>query len=98
MPVFDPQWRLIDLRPSSEPADQAAVRRRLEAVWDHLERFLRAKPGAPGADRLDVAEAVDALPLLDGTLTDAIDRMPWHHRSHRGNFLHNAMHAAGLAH
>ena len=47
--------------------------------------------------RLDVAEAVGVLPVLDGTLTDAIDEMPWHERSHRGNFLHNAMHAAGWA-
>ncbi|GIJ27445.1 hypothetical protein Vqi01_26070 [Micromonospora qiuiae] len=97
-PVLDAQWRLVDLRPSSEPADPAAVRRRLEAVRDHLERFLRANPELLAPYRLGVAEAVDALPLLDGTLTDAIDEMPWHHRSHRGNFLHNAMHAAGWAH
>ncbi|GGM47236.1 hypothetical protein GCM10011608_34960 [Micromonospora sonchi] len=97
VPKFDPQWRLTDLRPSSEPADPAAVRRRLEAVRDHLERFLRANPELLASYRLDVAEAVGALPVLDGTLTDAINEMPWHERSHRGNFLHNAMHAAGWA-
>ena len=98
VPRFDQQWCLVDLEPSSEPANPAAVQCRLRAVRDHLERFLRANPEFVARFRLGVADAVDALPTLDGTLADAIDRMPWHHHGNAGNFLHNAMHAAGWAH
>lgn len=42
VPGFDRQWCLTDLQPSSEPADPAAVQRRLQAVLDHLERFLKS--------------------------------------------------------
>ncbi|RIV40043.1 hypothetical protein [Micromonospora radicis] len=98
VPLFDPQWQLVGLLPSSEPADPAAVLSRLRAVRDHLERFLRDNPDFAGQSRLDVTEAVAAVPVLDGPLTDAVDKMPWHNHGSRGNFLHNAMHAAGWAH
>ncbi|WP_326550364.1 hypothetical protein [Micromonospora sp. NBC_01813] len=96
-PVFDPQWLLIDLRPGGDPADPAAIQLRLQAVRDHVEWFLTAYPDFAEQSRLSVAEAVASLPPLGSTLIDDIDLMPWHHKGNRGNFLHNAMHAAGWA-
>ncbi|RKN47617.1 hypothetical protein [Micromonospora endolithica] len=97
-PVFDPQWTLVDLRPGDEPADPTAIQRRLRAVRDHVEWFLTTHPDVAERARLSVAEAVATLPPLGRTLTEDIDLMPWHHEGSRGNFLHNAMHAAGWAH
>lgn len=97
-PVFDPQWLLTDLWPGGDPADPAAVQVRLQAVRDHVEWFLTTYPDFAEQARLNVAEAVASLPQLGySTLTDDIDLMPWHHKGNRGNFLHNAMHAAGWA-
>ncbi|MBL6279067.1 hypothetical protein JMF97_23175 [Micromonospora fiedleri] len=100
VPGFDRQWCLTDLQPSSEPADPAAVQRRLQAVLDHLERFLKSDSESGGGSRVDGAATVRELPALDGTLADAIEKMPWHEpgKGTAGNFLHNAMHAAGWAH
>lgn len=97
-PVFDPQWLLTDLRPSGDPVDPATVQQRLQAVRDHVEWFLTTYPDFAQRSRMSVDEAVASLPRLGATsLADDIDLMPWHHHGNRGNFLHNAMHAAGWA-
>ncbi|MFG2063910.1 hypothetical protein ACGFIK_21115 [Micromonospora sp. NPDC048871] len=101
VPSFDQEWRLTELQPSSEAADPEAVLRRLQAVLDHLERFLKAESEAGDDASIMGAEVmIKALPTLNGTLTDALDKMPWHQpgKGTSGNFLHNAMHAAGWAH
>ncbi len=98
-PVFDAQWLLTDLRPSGDPADPAALQRRLQAVRDHLEWFLTTYPDVAERSRMSVTEAIASLPRLgDAALADDLDLLPWHHQGNRGNFLHNAMHAAGWAH
>ncbi|SCL14854.1 hypothetical protein GA0070616_0559 [Micromonospora nigra] len=97
-PVFDAQWVLIDLRPGDEPADPTAIQHRLQAVRDHVEWFLTTYPDVAERARLSVAEAVASLPPPGRRLTDDIDLLPRHHEGNQGNFLHNAMHAAGWAH
>ncbi|WFE25986.1 hypothetical protein O7623_21845 [Solwaraspora sp. WMMD791] len=96
-PIFDAQWQLTGLAPAGGPVDPAAVQQRLQAVRDHVEGFLLRHPEVAAQARLSVAEAVATLPQLGASLTDDIDLMPWHQHGNRGNFLHNAMHAAGWA-
>ncbi|MEV4628100.1 hypothetical protein AB0J90_17635 [Micromonospora sp. NPDC049523] len=98
-PYFGPDWRMADLQPSAEPADPDELQRRLQAVFEHLERYLKDHPELTDRYRTTVEQLVDEMPAPSGgTLQDAIDALPWHMHGNTGNFLHNAMHAAGWAH
>ncbi|MGW4461927.1 hypothetical protein [Micromonospora sp. NPDC004704] len=97
-PYFGVDWRLADLQPSAEPADPDELQRRLQAVFEHVERYLKDHPEFTDRFRISVEQLVDEMPApTGGTLQDAIEALPWHMHGNKGNFLHNAMHAAGWA-
>ncbi|MFY1635067.1 hypothetical protein ACN27F_17635 [Solwaraspora sp. WMMB335] len=96
--VFDPEWHLIDLRACADPGDPVTLQRRLQAVRDHVEWYLRTYPDIVTRARLTIEQAVACLPQLGDDLHDDIFGMPDHDKGDSGNFLHNAMHAAGWSH
>ncbi|WP_329108797.1 hypothetical protein OG792_09175 [Micromonospora sp. NBC_01699] len=97
-PFFGTDWRMADLQPSAEPADPDELCRRLEAVFDHLERYLKDHPELTDRFRTTAEKLLADVPRSGGTLQEAIHALPWHMHGNSGNFLHNAMHAAGWAH
>ncbi|WP_434740140.1 hypothetical protein [Micromonospora sp. SH-82] len=98
-PVFSPHWQLTGLQPTVEPAEPEVLRVRFKAVMAHLDRFVRDRPEVLGDHRVDLEQVLAALPHCDDPdLVDVVDSLPRHIRGHRGNLLHNAVHAAGWAH
>ncbi|MFC8845271.1 MULTISPECIES: hypothetical protein [unclassified Micromonospora] len=97
-PRFAADWRLEDLPPGTDAADPDAVRSRLQAVVSHLARYVRDHPDVLTRSRLTVEQALAGLPALAGpTLSDDLDALPDHLEHDSGNWMHNAMHAAGWA-
>ncbi|TBL32020.1 hypothetical protein EYA84_20050 [Verrucosispora sp. SN26_14.1] len=98
IPAFSQDWQLVELHPSHRPAAPEILRERFKAVLAHVEQFVRERPQVLGDHRIDVEEVLSDLPDCDApNFTDVVDALPWHSHGHRGNLLHNAMHAAGWA-
>lgn len=98
-PVFGPDWRMAELQTGGNPADPAAVQRRLRRVIEHVAGYLRAHPEVVGSSPHNVEEVIAALPQLGGgSLQTDVAEMPQHIMATRGGLLHNAMHAAGWTH
>ncbi|MGC4806015.1 hypothetical protein [Micromonospora sp. DT233] len=97
-PVFTADWRLEGLQTGTDPADPAAVRQRLKAVVNHLAQYVTAHPEVLTRFRISLDQALAQLPDLDGPdLAHDFDVLPDHLEHDSGNWLHNAMHAAGWA-
>lgn len=100
--VFTPQWQLIDLRPTAEPPDPHRLLVRLRAVFGHVADYLRDHP--------QLAWSIPAAPedfdaqlrkLSHACLEELVDQCGLAasgDRGHAGNWLHNALHAAGWKH
>lgn len=97
-PYFGHEWRLADLHPSAEPADPEELRRRLDAVFEHLERYLKDHPEFADRFRTTIEKLLAEVPAPGGTLQAAVDAVPWHMHGNTGNPMHNLLHSAGWAH
>ncbi|MFI7435431.1 hypothetical protein [Micromonospora haikouensis] len=97
-PRFSADWRLEDLQAGNDAADPEAVRARLRAVVSHLVRYVRDHPDVLARSRITLDEALARVPALDGPdLSHDLSALPDHLEHDSGNWMHNAMHAAGWA-
>jgi hypothetical protein len=97
-PVFSAEWRLEDLQTGNDAPDPAAVRARLTVVVGHLAQYVSDHPDVLTRYRIGLEQALAQLPALAGpTLSDDFTALPNHLEHDSGNWLHNAMHAAGWA-
>lgn len=99
VPFFGPDWRMVDLHPSGDPADPVPVQVRLRAVMEHVAAYLHAHPDVAERAGMTVDEAIATLPRIgDGSLADDVDELPWHMQTNKGSFVHNTLHLTGWAH
>ncbi|MGX4655958.1 hypothetical protein ACWCHM_19915 [Micromonospora sp. SCSIO 07396] len=97
-PVYSADWRLEALDAGTAPAQPEAVRQRLTAVLAHVAQYVRSHPDVLARSRITLEQALAQLPRLDGPdLPHDIGTLPDHLEHDTGNWLHNAMHAAGWA-
>ncbi|WP_229399997.1 hypothetical protein [Micromonospora okii] len=97
-PVFSAEWRLEGLHTGNDAADPAAVRQRLQVVVSHLARYVSDHPDVLTRYRISLNQALSQLPALNGPgLSDDFNALPDHLEHDTGNWMHNAMHAAGWA-
>ncbi|MEU7800740.1 hypothetical protein AB0B10_15860 [Micromonospora arborensis] len=106
VPVFGPAWQLVDLRDSRDEADADRLHQRLAAVVDHVVAYLRKNPEFVKASGLTLDEALLQLPRpAEQDLAHVLTLFPHYiddgnaiRPLSRGNYWHNALHAAGWTH
>ncbi|MBM7075840.1 MULTISPECIES: hypothetical protein [Micromonospora] len=97
-PVFSADWRLEALQAGTGPAVPDVVRQRLTAVIAHVTQYIHDHPDVLARSRISLERALSELPRLDDPdLSEIIGALPEHLEHDTGNWLHNAMHAAGWA-
>jgi hypothetical protein len=97
-PVFSADWRLEALEAGTGPAVPDVVRQRLTTVVAHVTQYVHDHPDVLVRSRIPLERALSELPRLDDPdLSEVIGALPAHLEHDSGNWLHNAMHAAGWA-
>ncbi|MFC6020073.1 hypothetical protein ACFP2T_28245 [Plantactinospora solaniradicis] len=104
-PVLSQAWELEGLLPTLDDPEPELVQARLQAVIQHVRDYIRRNPDVLADSGMSVRGALDALPEIGaGTLAEDAAKFPGGGTDSDtmlrtdGNWLHNAMHAAGWAH
>lgn len=105
-PIFSDAWELEGLLPTLDDPDPELVQARLQAVVQHVREYIRRNPDVIADSGLTLEAALARLPQVGtGTLAQDAAQFPGGEPlgggirlMDRGNYFHNALHAAGWTH
>jgi len=105
-PVLSDSWELEGLVPTLDDPDPELVQARLQAVVQHVREYIRRNPDVVADSGMSLEAALEGLPQVGGgTLAQDAAHFPGGEPlgggmrlMTRGNYFHNALHAAGWTH